>query len=70
LGTWSRCSIRRSWHLRRHEIADPPEVVVGDAGYWHTRQIQAIAERGIEVLVPPDGAMRGGQPTRLGGRAL
>jgi transposase len=47
-------------HLRRHGIAEPPEAVVGDAGYWHTRQIQAIADRGIEVLVPPDGAMRDG----------
>lgn len=47
-------------HLRRHEIAEQPEAVVGDAGYWHTRQIQAIADRGIEVLVPPDGAMREG----------
>jgi len=45
-------------HLRRHQIAEAPEAVVGDAGYWHTRQIQAIADRGIEVLVPPDGAMR------------
>ena len=47
-------------HLRRHGIAEQPEAVVGDAGYWHTRQIQAIADRGIEVLVPPDGAMREG----------
>ena len=48
-------------HLRRHGIAEQPEAVVGDAGYWHTRQIQAIADRGIEVLVPPDGAMREGK---------
>jgi transposase len=47
-------------HLRRHEIAEAPEAVVGDAGYWHTRQIRAIQDRGIEVLVPPDGAMREG----------
>ena len=47
-------------HLRRHGIAEQPEAVVGDAGYWHTRQIHAIADRGIEVLVPPDGAMREG----------
>jgi transposase len=48
-------------HLRRHEIAEQPEAVVGDAGYWHTQQIQAIADRGIEVLVPPDGAARDGK---------
>ena len=47
-------------HLRRHGIAEQPEAVVGDAGYWHTRQIHAIQDRGIEVLVPPDGAMREG----------
>jgi transposase len=48
------------WHLRRHGIAEQPQAVVGDAGYWHTQQIQAIQDRGIEVLVPPDGAMREG----------
>ncbi len=47
-------------HLRRHGITERPEAVVGDAGYWHTRQIEAIADRGIEVLVPPDGAAREG----------
>ena len=47
-------------HLSRHGIAEQPEAVVGDAGYWHTRQIEAIADRGIEVLVPPDGAAREG----------
>ncbi|MBV9413647.1 MAG: transposase [Solirubrobacterales bacterium] len=47
-------------HLSRHGITEPPEAVVGDAGYWHTRQIQAIADRGIEVLIPPDGAAREG----------
>jgi Transposase DDE domain len=48
-------------HLHRHGICEQPEVVVGDAGYWHTRQIEAIAQRGIEVLVPPDGAARDGK---------
>ena len=47
-------------HLSRHRITEQPEAVVGDAGYWHTRQIEAIADRGIEVLVPPDGAAREG----------
>jgi transposase len=47
-------------HLAKHGGSEQPEVVLGDAGYWHTRQIQAIEERGIEVLVPPDGTMRDG----------
>ena len=47
-------------HLAKHGVSEQPEVVLGDAGYWHTRQIQAIEERGIEVLVPPDGMMRDG----------
>ena len=47
-------------HLSRHGIDEQPEAVVGDAGYWHTQQIQAIEDRGIEVLVPPDGAAREG----------
>ena len=48
-------------HLRRHGITEQPEAVVGDAGYWHTRQIESIQDRGIEVLVPPDGAAREGK---------
>jgi len=55
-------------HLSRHGITERPDAVVGDAGYWHTQQIEAITDRGIEVLVPPDGAARG-QTTRLGERA-
>ena len=57
-------------HLRRHGIAEQPEAVVGDAGYWHTRQIQAIAgsrDRGARPARRRDAR---GQPTRLGGRAL
>jgi hypothetical protein len=44
--------------MRTHEA---PGVVLADAGYWHTRQIQAISERGVDVLIPPDGAMRDGK---------
>ena len=47
--------------LRRQGIEKLPEVVLADAGYWHTPQIQAIESRGIEVLAPPDGAMREGK---------
>ena len=35
--------------------------MIADAGYWHTAQIRAIDERGIEVLIPPDGNMRDGK---------
>jgi hypothetical protein len=47
--------------LQRHGVSEQPEAVIADAGYWHTRQIEAIAERGIEVLIPPDGNMRAGK---------
>ena len=47
-------------HLAKHDETEQPEVVLADAGYWHTRQIQSIAARGMDVLVPPDGTMRDG----------
>jgi hypothetical protein len=47
-------------HLQRHRVSEPPGVVVADAGYWHTRQIEAIEQRGIEVLIPPDSGVRDG----------
>jgi hypothetical protein len=46
--------------LARHGVTEAPAAVIADAGYWHTRQIEAITERGIEVLIPPDGTMRDG----------
>ena len=48
-------------HLDKHGVTDRPKVLLGDAGYWHTAQIQAITDRGIEVLSPPDGTMRDGK---------
>ena len=48
-------------HLERHGVTDMPDAVLGDAGYWHSRQIESIADRGIEVLIPPDGTMREGK---------
>ena len=47
--------------LRAARCDELPEAVIADAGYWHTAQMQAITERGIEVLVPPDGNMREGK---------
>jgi transposase len=46
--------------LRRVGVNEEPDVLLADAGYWHTAQMQAISERGIEVLAPPDGNMRAG----------
>jgi transposase len=50
--------------LREQGIEETPGVVLADAGYWHTAQMQAIEAKGIEVLAPPDGNMR--QGTRPG----
>jgi hypothetical protein len=47
--------------LHQRGITEVPEVVLADAGHWHTAEMQAIAERGIEVLIPPDGNMRQGK---------
>jgi len=49
-------------------ITDTPEVVLADAGYWHTEQMQRIAARGIPVLLPPDAHKRHGvRPGRHAG---
>ena len=39
-------------------VNDTPEVLLADAGYWHGEQMQRIADRGIEVLIPPDTSRR------------
>jgi transposase len=48
-------------HLERHGVSQQPEAVIADAGYWHNRQIEQVTDRGIEVLIPPDGNMREGK---------
>jgi transposase len=54
--------------LRAAGVADVPEVVVADAGYWHQVQIQALASDGIQVLIPPDANKRKGpRPGWTGG---
>jgi transposase len=50
--------------LTRAGITQPLEVIVADAGYWHTHQLHQLTEAGLEVLVPPDGGAR--QGTRPG----
>ena len=50
-------------------ITTPPGVVLGDAGYWHGEQMDELTGRGIEVLIPPDGAgRRGARPGWNSGR--
>jgi hypothetical protein len=56
--------------LQRHGVGEQPGAVIADAGYWHTAQIQSVTDRGIEVLIPPDGNMREGKTPGLGERAL
>jgi Transposase DDE domain len=40
--------------------AGSPAVVVADAGYWHTRQMENVGGGGIQVLIPPDAGLRQG----------
>ena len=47
----------------QHELAaagvdDTPEVLLADAGYWHSEQMANIVNRGIQVLIPPDTSRR------------
>jgi hypothetical protein len=45
-----------------------PEVVLADAGYWHTEQIERLSGRGTVVLIPPDaGKRKGARPGWNGG---
>jgi len=47
--------------LREQGVTEVPEVLLADAHYWHSAQMQAITDRGFEVLVPPDGNLREGK---------
>jgi len=46
--------------LERVGVTDTPGVVVADAGYWHTEQMESIVSRGTQVLIPPDAIKRKG----------
>ena len=49
-------------------VTDAPEVVLADAGYWHTEQIERLIGRGTVVLIPPDaGKRKGARPGWDGG---
>ena len=47
--------------LQRHGVAEQSEAVIAECGYWHSVQMQAITERGIEVLISHHGNMREGK---------
>jgi transposase len=54
--------------LEKAGVADAPEVVVADAGYWHQSQMENVVNRGIQVIVPPDaGKRKGNRPGWDGG---
>jgi transposase len=38
--------------------AETPDTVLADAGYWQNRDIQALSDAGLTVLVPPDAHTR------------
>ena len=44
--------------LHQAGITELPKLVVADAGYWHTEQMQRLAAEGIPVLIPPDSGLR------------
>jgi hypothetical protein len=48
-------------------VTEAPEVVVADAGYWHHDQIDQLAGRGVQVLIPPDAGKRSGARPGWGG---
>ena len=49
-------------------IGSAPEVVLADAGYWHSEQMQRLTGRGTAVLIPPDaGKRKGARPGWDGG---
>ena len=41
-------------------VTERPQVLLGDAGYWHQQQMERLVDRGIEVLIPPDAKGRKG----------
>jgi len=41
-------------------VAQSPGIVVADAGYWHQVQMEAVVDRGMQVIIPPDATKRKG----------
>ena len=44
--------------LERAGLSDKPGVVVADAGYWNQEHMEAVVNRGIQIIVRPDAANR------------
>ena len=54
--------------LESASVTDKLEVALADAGYWHQKQMEAVINNGIQVLIPPDaGKRRGTRPGWDGG---
>jgi DDE family transposase len=50
-------------------VQEQPAMVLADAGYWHSEQMDQLAADGIPVLIPPDASKRRGErPGWSGGR--
>jgi transposase len=50
-------------------VKEQPALVLADAGYWHSDQMDQLAADGIPVLIPPDASKRRGErPGWSGGR--
>ena len=56
--------------LHQVGITELPKLVLADAGYWHTEQMQRLAAEGIPVLIPPDSGLRTTPRRGLDGRHL
>jgi transposase len=56
--------------LEQAGVAQTPEVVIADAGYWNEQHMDDVtADHGIQVLIPPDSGTRNGErPGWTGGR--
>ena len=51
-------------------MTDTPAIVLADAGYWHSEQMEHLTGRGTIVLIPPDAGKRKGARPGLGRRPL
>jgi len=41
-------------------VTEVPQILLGDAGYWHQQQMERLVDRGVQVLIPPDAKGRKG----------
>jgi hypothetical protein len=46
--------------LQNAGVAELPQTVVADPGYWHKQQMENVVSRGIQVVIPPDSGLRKG----------